>query len=99
VWQSSSGSCSLNAGGVVGCLCSDSEADEQVHTVPVFFQFIQNWLKLVKSKWMPYLAPKIANVCMKLVWRILNNFLNCADFKFPTEIKLKILEQIQYLNP
>jgi hypothetical protein len=24
-----------------------------------FFQLIQNWLKLVKSKWMPYHAKKI----------------------------------------
>jgi hypothetical protein len=32
----------------------------------IFFQFIQNQFKLVKSKWMPYLGPKIPNCCMRL---------------------------------
>jgi hypothetical protein len=29
---------------------------------------------------------------------IMNNFLNCANNQFPTEIEIKILEQIQHLN-
>jgi hypothetical protein len=28
----------------------------------------------------------------------MNNFLNCADLKFLTELELKILEQIHYFN-
>jgi hypothetical protein len=32
------------------------------------------------------------------ILEFVNNFLNCVEFKFPTEIKLKILEQIQYLS-
>jgi hypothetical protein len=35
---------------------------------------------------------------MWLAWDIMNNFLNCADFQFPIELELKILEQIQYSN-
>jgi hypothetical protein len=45
-----------------------------------------------------YLGPKIPNFCIRLVWNILNKFINCADFKFHTETELKILEQIQYLS-
>jgi hypothetical protein len=29
---------------------------------------------------------------------VFHNFLNCVDIKFPTEIILKFLEQIEYLN-
>jgi hypothetical protein len=47
---------------------------------------------------MCYLAPQIPNFCMWLAWYIMKKILNCADMKFPTEIELKILEQIQYLN-
>jgi hypothetical protein len=35
---------------------------------------------------------------MSLDWGIVNNFLNCADIQFSTELELKILEQIQHLN-
>jgi hypothetical protein len=45
-----------------------------------------------------YLAPKIPNFCMWIDWNIMKNFLNCADYKFSTEVLLEILEQIQYLN-
>jgi uncharacterized membrane protein len=60
-----------------------------------FFQNIQNRFKFVKSKQMPSIAPQITKFCMRLEWCILNNFLNCANFIFPIEIMLKILEQIQ----
>jgi hypothetical protein len=47
---------------------------------------------------MPYHAAKIPNLCMMPYWKILNNFLNCGDLKFPTEYKIKFMEQIQYLK-
>jgi hypothetical protein len=34
---------------------------------------------------MSILASKIPNFWMRLDWNILNNFLNCSNFKFPTE--------------
>jgi hypothetical protein len=46
-----------------------------------YFPNYPNWLKLVKSKWMPYSALKIPKFCMRLEGSVLNNFLNCADFK------------------
>jgi hypothetical protein len=45
-----------------------------------------------------YHAPTIPNFFMWLACNIINNFLNCANMKFPTEIELKILEQIEHLN-
>jgi hypothetical protein len=63
-----------------------------------FFQFIQNWLNFKKSKFVPYIAPKIPNFCMCLAWCVINNCLNYTDAKLPTEKDLKIQEQIQYLN-
>jgi hypothetical protein len=48
------------------------------HAVLIFFQFIQNWLNFKNSKWLPYLAPKISNVCMLLAWDIIKNCLNCG---------------------
>jgi hypothetical protein len=50
----------------------------------IFFQFIQNRLNIKKTKWVPYLAPKIPNFGMCLVWDIMNNFLNCANIQFTT---------------
>jgi hypothetical protein len=47
------------------------------------FLFIQNRLNFKNSKWVPYLAPKIPNFCVLLAWDIVNNFLGCADIKFP----------------
>jgi hypothetical protein len=47
---------------------------------------------------MLYHAQKINNFCMQLDWGIMNNFLNCSHIQFPTELDLKILEQIQHLN-
>jgi hypothetical protein len=47
---------------------------------------------------MPYRAPKISNFCMRLDWGIINNFINCSNIQFATELELKILEQVQYLN-
>jgi hypothetical protein len=37
-------------------------------------------------------ALKNATFCMTLDCSVLHNFLNCADFKFQTEIMLNILE-------
>jgi hypothetical protein len=68
-----------------------------LHRFNLFPNFL-NRVKLVNSILMPYPTPKILKFCMKLDWSILNNSLNCADFKFPTEVMLKIMEQIQYLN-
>jgi hypothetical protein len=48
---------------------------------------VQTQLKIVD--------PKILNFCMRLGWSSLNNFLNCADFKFQIEFMIKILGQIQ----
>jgi hypothetical protein len=47
---------------------------------------------------MPSSDPKIPKFCMRLDWSVLHNFTNCANFKFPTEIMLKFMEKIQYLN-
>jgi hypothetical protein len=66
--------------------------------VLVFSQFVLKPAQLVRSKWRPYHALKIPNFCMMVVWTIVNNILDCEDFKFQTETKLKIPEQIQYLN-
>jgi hypothetical protein len=83
---------------VVGRRCSDSEMDKWPPRGFTVFQIIQNWLKLVKSKWIPYGASKIPKFCMVLDWDIQNIFLNCVVFKFPIEFMIKFLEQIQYLN-
>jgi hypothetical protein len=40
-------------------------------------------------------CSKIPKFCMRLDWSVLNNFLNCVNIKFLTDITLKILEQIQ----
>jgi hypothetical protein len=74
------------------------DSEDQAPRSFLFFQFIQNWLSFKNSKWVPHLAPKISNFCMQLAWDIMNNFLDCADIKFLTEIELKILDQIQQLN-
>jgi hypothetical protein len=63
-----------------------------------FFIGFPKLVQLVKSKHVPYFTPKIPNFFVKLDWNIRNNFINCADFRFPTESMLKILEQIQNLN-
>jgi hypothetical protein len=41
------------------------------------------------------IGPEIPKFFMRLDWSIVHSFLNCADLKFPTEVMLKILEQIQ----
>jgi hypothetical protein len=41
---------------------------------------------------------QISNVCMLVVWDIMNIFLHGADIEFPTEIELKILDQIHHLK-
>jgi hypothetical protein len=77
---------------------SDRATDGQVPCGFFLFQLIKNWLKIVKLKWMPYLAAKIPNLCMMPYWKILNNFLNCGDLKFLTEYEIKFMERIQYLK-
>jgi hypothetical protein len=47
---------------------------------------------------MPYIARKILRFCMMLDGNVLNNFHNCSDFRFQTDLMLNILEQIEYLN-
>jgi hypothetical protein len=47
---------------------------------------------------MPSIIPKIPKIWMRLDCSILHNFIIHADYILPIEIKLKILEQIQYLN-
>jgi hypothetical protein len=66
-----------------GCCRSDSAADRRAPHGLLFFQNFQNQFKLVNSKKMPSITPKIPKFCMRLDWSILNNFLNCVDFKFP----------------
>jgi hypothetical protein len=72
-------------------------ADERAHTVFYFSRIIQTGSNL-----------KIENRCFTLLQTfpflyvarvdIMNNFLNYTDIQFPTELELKILEQIQYLS-
>jgi hypothetical protein len=57
-----------------GRLYSNRGTDGGCHVVFIFFQFIQNWINFKNSKWVPYLAPKIPNICMRLTWDIMNNF-------------------------
>jgi hypothetical protein len=45
------------------------------HAVSLFPNY-PNRLKLVKSKWMPYIAPKFAKFCLRLDWSVLNSFPN-----------------------
>jgi hypothetical protein len=78
--QSSNGH-GLKAVGVVGRRCSDRSPTDGPRTVSPLSKIYPNRLKLVKSKWMPYFAPKIPNYCVILSWNILSNFLNCTDFK------------------
>jgi hypothetical protein len=78
---------------------SDNATDKRVPHYFTIIQIIQNRLKLVKLKWVPYIALKILKFFMTLYWSVVNNFLNCSDFKFTTELMLKILEQIQCLKP
>jgi hypothetical protein len=47
---------------------------------------------------MHYLAPKFPKFCIRVAWDIMNIFLHGADIKFPTEIELKILDQIHHLK-
>jgi hypothetical protein len=64
----------------------------------LFVQNFQNRFKFANLKQMLFIAPKNFKFCVRLYWSILNIFFNCANFKFSTEILLKFLEQIQYLN-
>jgi hypothetical protein len=70
------------------CRRSDRATDRQAPHSLIFFQIIQNWFKLVKSKWMSYIAKQIPKFYTMLDWSIRNNFLNCTEFKFPIEITL-----------
>jgi hypothetical protein len=72
---------SLDASARSGHRHSDSEANRWAPHVLNFIHIIQNQFKLVKSKWMSYNA---LDFCMTLELNILNEFLNCDDFKFPT---------------
>jgi hypothetical protein len=36
---------------------------------------------------------------MSVAWDIMNIFPNCADIQFQTEIELKVLKQIQTVQP
>jgi hypothetical protein len=93
-----SGGCSPNASGAVGRLCSDRVTNRWIPRGFSFFPICPKPAQIVKSKRLPYLAPKIPNFCMRIDLSIVNNFRNCVDLKFQTETKLNILEQIQYLN-
>jgi hypothetical protein len=73
------------------CHCSDRAADGWAPAVTDFFPIYSKLAQIQKSKWVHYLAPKIPNVCMKRASNIGNILLNCANFKFQTEMKLKIL--------
>jgi hypothetical protein len=86
-----------NAGSSVGSSVQTGSPTGGSRAISVFPTCLK-LAQLVKSKWSPYPTPKILNFCMTRALNILNNFLNCANFIFPTKIKLQILEQIQYLN-
>jgi hypothetical protein len=75
--------------------CLDGGADKRALRGFDFFQFFQNQVKIIKSKQMPSLDLKIPKKIVRLDSNIIHNFLNCANFKFPREIKLKIWEHIQ----
>jgi hypothetical protein len=72
----------------VGRLCSDRAIDMRAPRGFIFFQFIQNYLKLVKSKWMPYRALKFPNFCMMLDSNVLNKFINCATSDSQQNLRL-----------
>jgi hypothetical protein len=97
-WGGGDGGRGLKPGAQSGRRCSDSGADRRAPRGLIIFQIFQNLFKLVKSKWVPYSATKIPKFCMRLDWSIMNIYIDCAYFKFPTESMVNILEQIQYLN-
>jgi hypothetical protein len=68
---------------VVGRLYLDSEAGKQAHPVS-FFSNLSKTGSNCQIKIYALFALKITTICMRLSWNILNNFLNWADFKFPT---------------
>jgi hypothetical protein len=77
---------------------SDSVVDERGPCGFLFFPNYPNRPKFENWKWMHYLAPNIPSFGMLLDWDIMNNVINCANIQIPTELELKILEQIQHLN-
>jgi hypothetical protein len=62
----------------------DSATDRRGLRGLSIFQNFQIQLKLVNSKHMLSITPKIFKFCMKLYWSIWNNFLNCTNITFPT---------------
>jgi hypothetical protein len=92
--ENDGGQCSLALGAQSGRRRFDSGADRRAPHGLIFFQIFQNQFNFVNSKYIPCIALKIPKFCMMLDWKIMHNFLNSYDLKFPREIKLKILEQI-----
>jgi hypothetical protein len=88
-WQNGGGSRSLDVVGMVWAPMSGQWGWRVGPTRFHIFPNYPNWLKFTKSKRLPYLATKNPNFCMGLVWNILNNILNCVNFKFQTKTKLK----------
>jgi hypothetical protein len=79
-----SGTVNQTSGTWFGRRRSDSATGRWAPYGLLFFQNSQNRFKYVNSKQIPSIAPKVPKFCMTLDWSIVNNFLNCSDFKFPT---------------
>jgi hypothetical protein len=53
----------------------------------LIFPIYPKLAQLGNRKRMPYLAPKIPKFFMLLDWSVVNNFLNCADIQFSTDVE------------
>jgi hypothetical protein len=86
----------LNVASTGGAIIRTVWLTSGAHKILYFSRIIQTNSNLKMEA--PYSTPNIPNFSMWLSWDIMNNFLNCADIQFLTQLELKILEQIQYLN-
>jgi hypothetical protein len=69
---------------------------EAVDRGPCGFVYFPIYAKLAQLG--NYLPPKIPKFCMLVTWNIMNIFLHGADIQFPTQIELKIMDQIHLLK-
>jgi hypothetical protein len=96
--ENGSGDRSLAHGTRPGSCYSDNGADRRGPTWFNIFPDFPKPFQTCESKQIPSSTPKIPKFFIMLDWSVMHNFLNCANFKFPIKIMLKIMEQIQQLN-
>jgi hypothetical protein len=92
-WRQPRSECGWHGGAVVQTVWLTSGA----HAVS-YFPELSKLAQTLKLKMDALPCSKNSQFCMSLDWRIMNNFLNCADIQFSIELELKIRKQIQHLN-